>query len=342
MSNFYAALDVSDQQTAVCIIDGKGDTKFEGMVATDPQSIARSIRPYGRMLKVVGLETGSKSAWLYKELSRKHYPVACLDARLAHGSLGTQRNKTDKNDARALAQLLRLGWSNRVYVKSDEALRMRLLLTYRRALKRKAISLEMTLRMSLKVFGGSITKKARSLTVRLDKRDATISTLTGSLLRARAALLKEAEVLDGVVVRTAEHDPVCRRLMTVPGVGPITALSFRAAVDDPMRFPSSRSVAAYFGLTPRRRQSGQTDITGRISRMGDGAVRSALYEAAVCLIARSKSNSALRLWALRLREEKGTRKAAVALARKLAVVMHRMWISRRDFDPHPRPSPSAQ
>lgn len=337
MSAFYAGLDVSDRTTAICVIDAQGRSVLEESVDTNPIAIARALKPYGRMLQVVGQESGSKGPWLHKELSKRRLPVVCLDARLASANLSAQRNKTDKNDARGIANIIRTGWYSTAYVKSDEAHKLRLLLTHRRALKRKAIGLELTLRMSVKVFGAGIEKKAGIITMKWGMRhpDPLLVRLAQTMIRARAALLAEVKTLDKLVTKLAKADRVCRRLMTVPGVGPQTALTFRAGVDDPHRFASSRTVGAYFGLTPRRHQSGLKDVSGRISRIGDESVRTSLYEAAVIMMTVSKSDCALRAWALQQREEKGLRRAAVALARKLAVVMHRMWVTERDFDARP-------
>lgn len=334
MGAFYAGLDVSDKTTAVCVIDDTGTILAEESVATDPLAIARALTPYKRVLDKVAHESGSKAPWLQKELARRRFPIVCVDARAASGVLAAQRNKTDKNDARALAQLVRTGWYSPAHTKSDESFRMRLLLTHRRQLMRKAQAIDLCLRGSLKVFGGYVEKKER---VKLPgrKRDAMIEGLGDAMVRARNAITKEVKKLDAQVRAYAKRDPVCRRFMTIPGVGPITALTYRAAIDDPHRFSNSRNVAAHFGLTPRRYQSGETDIRGRISKRGDKGVRSALYEAAMVMLTVSKSTCALRKWGVRLRKEKGVRIAAIAVARKLAVVMHRMWITNRDFEAMP-------
>lgn len=335
MSAFYAGLDVSDKTTAVCIVDAEGCVICEEAVDTTPTAIARALAPYKRVLKKVGHESGSRGPWLYKELLRRRYPVVCMDARHVHGALSTRQNKTDKNDARGLAHVLRNGWYTPAYIKSDEAFRLRLLLVHRRSLKRKAVAIDLSLRGSLKVFGAKLDKKSGKITP-LNGRgrcDAFILSLAQSMLRARDALLSEVKRLDALVDKFVFNDRICRRLMTVPGVGPITALTFRAAIDDPHRFSSSRNVAAYFGLTPRRFQSGTIDVTGRISKIGDGSVRSALYEAAFVLLANSKSSSRLRQWGLGIQRAKGFKRAAVAVARKLAVTMHRMWVTETDFDP---------
>lgn len=337
MGAFYAGLDVSSETTAVCVIDADGRIVAEQSVETTPLAIARALAPYKRVLDKVGQESGSKGVWLHKELTKRRYPMVCMDARVAHGALSTQRNKTDKNDARGLAQVLRNGWYTPAHIKSDDSYRLRMLLTHRRALKRKAISLELVLRGTVKPLGIVIEKAKGELTLKQRKRgaDPMIALLADSMVRARNALLREVKRLDELILKFADKDPVCRRLMTVPGVGPLTALTFRAAVDDPNRFKSSRNVAAHFGLTPRSFQSGQSDIRGKISKMGDESVRTALFEAAMVLLCISKSQCRLRQWGLRLKKEKGTKRAAIAVARKLAVIMHRMWVSKRDFDPSP-------
>lgn len=337
MTGFYAGLDVSDATTAICVIDRDGETVFEASSDTKPLSIARALKPYSRVLVSVGQEAGSKSPWLQRELAKRHLPIVCLDPRLAHSALGAQRNKTDQNDARAIARLLRSGWYTKAYVKSEDALRLRMKLLHRRAIKRRAIQLENSLRMSVKVFGARMEKKkGRAAIVRDNgKPDLSLSRIVQPIIRSHAALVKEVDALDIEFRTLAKTDKVCRRLMTVPGIGPITSLMFKASVDDPHRFSSSRDVAAYFGLTPRRFQSGQMDVLGHISRMGDNTMRSALYEAAIALLCNSKSKCALRMWGVKLRERKGLKIAAIACARKLAVVMHRMWITGRDFDKTP-------
>jgi transposase len=335
MSKFHAGLDVADQTTAICVQDDVGKIIFETSVATTPTAIAGALKPYRQMLESVAQETGTKARWLHKELTKRRLPMLCLDARHTHAALAANRNKTDKNDARGIATLLCRGIFTTAHIKSDEALRIRLLLTTRRAMLRKALDLQIALRMTLKSFGGCVEKKAGKITIKRTTlpHDHLMSRLFLTTARASDALMSEAEILDKMAVRMARADPICRRLMTVPGVGPITALTFRAGVDDPKRFKSSRDVAAHFGLTPRRFQSGQADFYGHISRMGDGAVRTALYQSARVLLTNSKSGSALRLWALKLAAKKPFKVAAVACARKLAVVMHRMWVTGRDFDP---------
>jgi transposase len=337
MAQFYAGLDVSDAETTLCVIDATGAIVHEGTVASTPLAIARALKPYGKMLEKAGLEAGVLSPWLPYELSRRGVPIVYLDPRAARAALKAQRNKTDQNDARGLAQLLRAGWYGKAHIRSLESMRTRLMLIYRGVLKRKALDIEGCLRASLKTFGTRIAKTKDGIVLKHNGRaaDHTVGRLAQNLLRARQALLGEAEKLDALVVRTARADPVCRRLMTVPGVGPITALTYKGVIDDPTRFRSSRSVGAYLGLTPRRTQSGQSDYSGHISKIGDQMARTALYEAAFVLLVVSKSKCPLRLWGLKLREQKGTRPAVIACARKLSVILHRMWVTETDFDPSP-------
>ncbi len=151
------------------------------------------------------------------------------------------------------------------------------------------------------------------------------------MLRARAALRAEYAALHREVLRIVRLDADCRRMMTVPGVGAIVAVTFKAAVDDPGRFKRSRDVGAHFGLTPKRYQSGEVDRSGHISKTGDAQVRTALFEAAHVMLLRVQRFSALKAWALRVARTRGLKRAKVALARKLAVVLHRLWVDGTEF-----------
>ncbi len=246
------------------------------------------------------------------------------------------RNKTDKNDARGLAQILRTGWYGRVHVKSFESHLVRALLTSRKTVLKKCIDLENELRGLIRLIGiklpGTLKHGVFDQTVReAVEGHPTLAAALVPLLDARLVLYKTYLKLDNQAKAISRHDSICQRLMTVPGVGAITALTYKAAVDDPTRFKSSRTVAGHFGLTPRRFQSGETDNTGRISKAGDPDVRSALYVAAHSLVIRSTEASSLRAWGLNLSKTKGHRRAVTAVARKLAVILHKMWMNGTDF-----------
>lgn len=337
MAKAYAGLDVSDQTTAICVLDKTGSPIFESSVPTLPTAIATALRPYRRSLASVALESGTKSVWLYKELTKNRLPMVCLDARHARAALAARPNKTDQSDARGLAALVARGIYTAAYVKSDKCIRLRTFLLMRKSMQRKALDMRGSVRASLKALGARIEESDDTFAVRHGQDEYFDPELTNAfqtVLRSSRGLLAEVAHMDRQIKRMADDDPVCERLMTIPGVGPITALTFRAAVDDPRRFKSSRTVAANFGLTPKRIQSGQTDILLGISRSGDTTVRTALYSAARILMTNSRSTCRLRLWALRLAKKKGLRLAITACARKLAVIMHRMWVTETDFEKH--------
>src|SRR5664279_2221945 len=245
--------------------------------------------------------------------------------------MSTQRNKTDAADALGLAHIMRTGWFKAAFIKSEPCYRMRLLLTQRRNLKRKFLDLENSIRHSLKAFGIRFKNTGRGgfeAAVReAVAGDKLTSELMDAMLIARAALWKQYCKLHDLVVKFVARNKLCRRFMQIPGVGPVTALSFMTAIDDPSRFKRSRDVAAYFGLTSRRWQSGTSiDVKGRISKAGDGDVRRALYEAASALLTRYKRRDKVKTWGMVIAKRTCHRKAVVAVARKLAVIMHAMWV----------------
>jgi len=331
----FAGLDVSTKTTAVCVITADGEVVLETSVATEPDAIAEVLRPYRRTLRKAGHETGSLAPWLHKGLQRLGVPIVCLEALHTRALLASQRNKTDQADALGIAQILRAGWFKSVHVKSDQAHRMRILLAHRRSLKRKALDLENALRHTLKAFGVKLHatgRKSMAAAIReATADDPLLARLSDGMLHARDVLLDEFERLSRMVTELAAGDEVCRRLMSVPGVGPVTALSFKAAVDDPSRFRRSRTLGAHFGLTPRRFQSGEVDISGHISKRGDGDVRTLLYEAAMSMLIRTRAHSALKSWGLKLAKSRGLKRACVALARRLASVLHHIWVDGSTF-----------
>jgi transposase len=326
----FAGLDVSMEETAVCVVDREGEVCLRTSVLTDPEAIAAALKPFARTLKRAGHEAGALAPWLQTGLVALRVPAVCLETRHVRAALRAQRNKTDAADALGLAHIVRTGWFKRAHVKDAATYRVRMLLTQRRNLKRKFLDLENTIRHSLKVFGVRLNKVGRGGFAAAVRAACEGDALTGELmeimLRAREALWSEYLKLHQLVVRLAARTEVCRRFMRIPGVGPVTALSFLAAVEDPARFRRARNVAAYFGLTSRRWQSGTSiDVRGRISKAGDPEVRRNLFAAAHILLTRYKGRSALKSWGLKLEKTKSHHKAAVAVARKLAVVMLAMW-----------------
>lgn len=333
---YHTALDVSLRSVSICIIDDDGAIQYEDKVDSDVDKIVTCLKSFSHDVVSVGFEAGTLTQYLTYGLQAAGYEVICLEANQVSAALSAMRNKTDKNDARGIAQLLRTGWYRRVHVKSFESHLVRALLTSRKAVLKKCVDLENEIRGLIRLIGiklpGTLKHGVFDVTVReLVERDKTLAQALIPLLDARLVLYKTYLKLDNQAKSLVRDDPVCQRLMSVPGVGAITALTFKAAVDDPTRFKSSRTVAAHFGLTPRRFQSGEVDNPGRISKAGDPDVRAALYVAAHSLVVRSSEWSSLKVWGLRLMKTKGHRRAVIAVARKLAVILHRLWIDGTDF-----------
>ena len=286
-------------------------------------------------IKRIGLEAGPLSQWLFSVLAEAGLPVICVETRHMRAALKAQINKTDRNDARGIAQMMRAGLYRPVHVKTLRSQKLRMLLTHRKLLQSKAIAIENDLRATLRNFGlkvgavGTVKFEARISELVQDVPDLAV--LVEPLLIVRRALREQIAILHRRLLTIVRKDEVCRRLMTVPGVGPVVALTYRATVDVPARFRNSKAVGAVFGLTPSKYQSGEVDRTGAISRCGDDMMRAMLYEAAHIVLVRSTKWSWLKAWAMHIARRRGMKKAIVALARRLAVIMHRIWIEGTAF-----------
>jgi transposase len=327
---YFCGLDVSIDETAVCVVDDHGEVHLQTTAVTDAEALLAVLKPFLPRLRRVGHEAGSLSPWLHPEMLKLGLPAICLETVHVRAAMSVQRNKTDKADALGIAHIMRTGWFRRAHIKTQSCYRMRLLLTHRRNLKRKFLDLENAIRHSLKSFGIRLGKVGRSSMEKAVREavanDPFTTDLMDAMLTARAALWKEYCRLHDLVVKMVARSELCRRFMAIPGVGPVTALSFMTSIDDPSRFRRSRDVASYFGLTSRRWQSGTSiDIQGRISKAGDADVRRALYEAASALMTRFRGKDKLKTWGLVLARRSCHRKATVAVARKMAVIMHAMW-----------------
>lgn len=283
----------------------------------------------------IGLEACSLTAWLYDGLTGAGLPAICIETRQANAAMKTMPNKTDRNDARALAQIMRTGWFRRVHVKSRQSRLRRSLLVARRTILSEMRAIENVVRAILREAGIKLGTPSRADFVErvrdLTGGDSELRPLVEPLLATLATMLRELACLTKQVLDIVRKEEVCRRMMSVPGVGPITALAFRATIDRADRFQHSRDVGAHLGLTPARYQSGETDIQGRISRCGDELARTALYEAAHTLLTRSRKWSSLRAWGVKIAKHRGMARARVAVARKLAVILHRMWADGAEF-----------
>jgi transposase len=333
--NHYAGLDVSLEETAICVVDETGKMIKEARAASEPEALITALRELGLPLERIGLEACSLTAWLHDGLRDAGLPAICIETRQANAAMKTMPNKTDRNDARALAHIMRTGWYRQVHVKARHCRLWRSLLVARRTVLNEMRAIENVVRAVLREGGIKLGRPARAAfagRVRdLVAEDPLVTRLVEPLLAILVTMLDQLARLTHQVQDIVRGEEVCRRLMSVPGVGPITALAFRATIDQPGRFRRSRDVGAHLGLTPARYQSGETDIQGRISRCGDELARTALYEAAHTLLVRSTKWSALRAWGMKVAKARGMARARVAVARKLAVILHRMWSDDAEF-----------
>jgi len=331
----HVGIDVSLQLSSVCVLDATGKVVREIKVASEPEALVAFLRGLGLAIARVGLEAGPLSQWLYDGLREAGFDAVLLETRHVKAALSAMAVKTDRRDARGIAQLLRMGWYRPVHRKSVPSQEVRALLAARKQLQIKAMDLEQTLRGLLRGFGlkvGDVSRGKLPTRIReLATGHAMLELIVEPMLAAREAMWCEFAKLHREVLAITKADPVCRRLMTVPGVGAIVSLTYRAAVDDPDRFKKSKSVGAFFGLTPKRYQSGETDVSGHITRVGDAAVRTALHDAANVLLSRVTRFSTLKRWAVEVAKRRGMRRAKVALARKLATVLHRIWTDGTEF-----------
>jgi transposase len=331
----YAGIDVSLERSSVCVVDATGKIIREAKLASEPEALAGLFAGLGLAVTRIGLEAGPLSQWLHAGLSEAGFEAVLLETRHVKAALSAMIVKTDRKDARGIAQLLRMGWYRPVHCKSPPAQEVRALLVGRKLLQGKLLDVELGIRGLLRGFGlklGEVSKGRFAARVReLVAGQPMLERVVEPMLRAREALRCEFHVLHRAVLAIVREDAVCRRLMSVPGVGALVAITFTSAVDDPARFRRSRSLGAYFGLTPKSYQSGETDVTGGISKAGDTMVRTALYEAANVMLTRAGKFSTLKRWALEVAKRRGPRRAKVALARKLAAVLHRLWVDGREF-----------
>ena len=333
---YYAGLDVSLRTVNICVINDQGEHIAETKLASDVQDIIAYLDELNIEIESIGLEAGTLSQYLTYGLQSAGFEVICMEARQVKAALSAMRNKTDKHDARGIAQLLRSGWYSRVHIKSIRSHHIRMLLSSRKAVLSKCVDLENEIRGLFKVFGiklpprlghGAFDDAVRGII----EADESLSHALLPMLEARLMLYQTFRVLDNRTRKLANDDPICQRLMSAPGVGFVTALTFKAGVDDPNRFKRSRTVAAHFGLTPRRFQSGEMDFEGHISKCGDADVRSALYTAANAMLTRTSRWSSLKAWGTNLAKTRGHRRAVIAVARKLAVILHQLWINDTQF-----------
>ena len=324
----FAGLDVSVKETSICIVDDAGKIVREVKVASEPEALLAVLKSGTYRFKRIGLEAGPLSQWLCNAFAEASLPVICVETRHMRAVLKAQNNKTDRNDARGMAQMMRAGLYRPVHVKTLRSQKLRMLLTHRKLLQSKAIAVENDLRGTLRNFGlkvgivGKLKFEARIKELVAGHPDLAL--LVEPLLIVRRVLREQIAVLHRRLLAIVRDD-------TVPGVGPVVALTFRATIDVPARFRNSKAVGAVLGLTPCKHQSGESERTGAISKCGDEMMRVMLYEAAQILLVRSTRWSWLKAWAMQIARRRGMKKAIVALARRLAVIMHRIWVDGTTF-----------
>jgi transposase len=334
----YIGLDVSLKETAVSVRRA-GRRVWRGKCPSDPKLIAELIRKHAPSAERVVFETGPLSVWFYHALTAEELPAICIDARHAKAALDMAANKTDANDADGLAHLAEVGFYRAVRVKGFDSMLTRSLVAARTRLVRIVTQLSNQVRGLMKTFGLIVPRSTGSKfeahvdTLLADHAD--LARIVRPLLGAWRNLRARAAELGRQLLADARCSEGCQLLMSIPGIGAVTATSFMTAIEDPANFRHSRSVGAWLGLTTRRYQSGEVDHDGHISRRGDAHLRGLLYEAATVILTRSRADSDLRSWGLRLREKVGFKRAAVAVARKLAVIMHAMLRSGELFNRTP-------
>lgn len=332
----FAGLDVSDKSTHICVVLDEGAVLRRDVVASDPEVLAKWLGRHCPDLARVVLETGPLSTFLYHGLAERGVPVTCICARHAKGVLSTRVNKSDVHDAEGLAQLARTGWFKAVHMKAGATHVDRAALKIRAQLVGAKNACVNQLRGLLKLFGlrmGQVTTPGK----RRERLDALFAQKP-ELRAVFAPLIETIETLEAQLARStrliearAAADTIAARLMSVPGVGPVTALTFKSSIEDPGRFARSSSAGAYAGLAPRRNQSGERDCKGHITKAGDPMLRAALYEAANSILIRLKRSCAIKDWGMKLAETKGLKRARVAVARKLAALLHHLWRSETEF-----------
>jgi len=333
---YYAGLDVAMKETFLCVVNEEGKRMFESKAPTDAQAIYEELAKSEFKLEKIGLETGSLSKFLTKGLQDLGLNAICIDARKMAAILAVTVNKTDKNDARGIADAMRCNHYKEVNLRNCEDSAIGIFLSSRSTLVESRGRFKNTVRGLLKTYGirlGEVSHDNFSKTVRDVLVDVPLETKCGieGMIMSYEVMNEEIKKMDKRLNEMCKKDKEVQRLMTIPGVGMVVAMTYRADMGDPTRFEKSESVGAYYGMTPRQYSSGETVKLGRISKCGSKEVRTLLTEAAIVMLTRSKTWSPLKIWGLKIMKKHGFKKAALAVGRKLAVIMHRMLVTGESF-----------
>jgi transposase len=344
---YYVGLDISNKETSICIVDQDNNIVKEAKVLTDPQSIHTFLCSTKLKFEQTGLETGSLSHWLVTSLRAKKWNVVCICSRVMSAVLSTGINKTDKRDARAIANAIRCKNYKEIFIKSTEAIKLNCLLTVRKALVKQHTQLRNVVRGILKTFGIKLVKGASKPlqqiireTLAFDEfspEDERLSSkvdwdVIQTLVESSEKVEEQLKIIEDRIKVLANEDKVTKRFMTMPGIGPVTALTYKVVIDDPKRFKRSRSIGAYLGMTPRQFSSGESIKMGRISKMGATDLRVLLAGAGKSMLTKCKKQSKLKSWGLGKKRKKSSRQVYMAMGRKMGVILHRMWLEEKDFD----------
>lgn len=330
----FVGLDVSLENTAICVISEHGKIVREAQAASEPEALARWIRNLDGTIAVVGLEAGPLSQWLHRGMTEAGLSVVLIGDPAGEGCSEGDADQNGPTGCRRHCPPASSWLVPARPCKSVSAQEVRALLSARKAVQQGFITLELSLRGLLRNFGlkvGAISRGRFEHRIReLTADNPMLFAATEPMLRARASLRQELAGLERRVRQLAQDDPVCHRLISMPGVGAVVALTYRSAVDDPSRFASSKKVGPWVGLTPSRNQSGERDISGGITKARDINLRRALCQAATVMMHRGRSTW-LRTWAVQVVRRRGAKRATVALARRISVILHRIWTDGTTF-----------
>ena len=330
----YCGIDLASKASALCIMDAQGEIIEEYEIPTDEDGIRARMGKTPTLRCVI--EASPLAEWMARQVERYGHEARIIDPRRAKAVLCTKK-KTDRINARDLAQMGRTGWYTEVHRKSEPARLLRTYLGAHAGLKETAKAQNARVRGLLRAHGikvGKVSEKEFAPRIRelVKVRAPRLTAIVEPLLRVWRQAVDEAQAMKKIIAAMAKAEPLCQLLMSAPGVGPLTASAYVATIDDPHRFRRSEQVGAYVGIVPRIYQSGDTAYLGRITKEGDRLLRWLLVEAAHCLLTHTKKDCTLKRWGLQLQARKGAGKAKVAVARKLAVILHRMWITGEKFD----------
>lgn len=328
--NYYAGLDVSMKETSIAIVNHTGKIVFETSCETNPETIGQVLKDFGSPLEKIGIESGCITFWLIEQLQKEGFSAICIETKQMATLIALNVNKTDKNDARSIANAMRCNLYKEVHNKSKESIEVGIQMGVRRTLINIRTELKNSIRGYLKAYGvrlGSQTHiqfpEAVRETIKTFSHD--VKSAVETLLKTFEEVCRNIDILEEQIKTLCKNDPVINLFKTIPGVGPITALTYKAVVDNPHRFKNPRNIGAYLGLTPRQYASGDVVKQGKVSKCGNSELRMLLVECAVVLLTKTAGWTKLKAWGLKVMKRSGLKKAAAAVGRKLAIIMLRMW-----------------